>query len=172
MRIRSGATALLGLLVVLASVVPSGAGHDPVTCGSGQDGAAVRHIGRNSLWPPNHKYHPATVRAAETGTHSVELSTWVSSSQPEDMIGSGHTSNDVTPATSVATPRVTSGAGSTEQTYRVRSERSGTVMEGRTYTIHYEAWFDHNGTGTREDGETCSGTFDIHVPHDCRLKGC
>lgn len=168
---RNARQAALILGFTLLAGWPASAGGSN-TCGDGTDGAKVEHIGKSVLWPPNHKYQPATIRASESGTHAVELKTFVTSDQADDIVGAGNTSDDVTPASTMATPNVATGNGSASQDYKLRAERSGTIKEGRKYFLHYDAWFDHNGNGEKDSGETCTGQFDVWTPHDCRQGAC
>jgi hypothetical protein len=103
-------------------------------------------VNPKELWPANHKMVPVKVSATVTDTCSE--TTWkivsISSSEPEDIIGSGNTAPDW---------QITGDA-----TANLRAERSGTNKAGRTYTIVIEA--------TDASGNVSSpASVTVKVPH-------
>lgn len=151
--------------LMLAAVAPGIAqsgnkypkGTDVRDCG--QDNT-ITFEGAKTLWPPNHKYQSFTI-TAEAGNpmDMVSLSTTVSHDQ-EGLNGSG-------PPTSMRPDAVPpaamdSGQGSASVSHSIRSSRSGRDMDGRTYTIEATATFN---------GNECTETFEVHVPHDMRNRG-
>ena len=104
----------------------------------------------SQLWPPNHKFVPVAVTVAATDNCSAVTSSivGVSSSEPVDGLGDGHTQPDwiVTGPLSVL----------------LRSERSG-LNAGRTYTLTVQA--------VDASGNASSGTTTVFVPHDQGRRG-
>ncbi|MGH2684695.1 MAG: hypothetical protein ACRDJP_04425 [Actinomycetota bacterium] len=122
------------------------------------DSLTVTITGPETLWPPNHKLVPVSITATDTDGDEVMLATEGAHDQivgGEEANGSGNTVDDVDPAMDSA-----SGAGTATTEHGVRAERAGTVKDGRTYTLMYEA------SGGVDD--TCEGSFSIFVPHDQR----
>lgn len=164
--------------VAAASVVPSaGAGpnhknkyanDDSVTeqC----DGGDITYVGPTKLWPPNHKYNTATVTAIdEDPDDNVTLVTTATHDQydgeGEEVVGSGNTDEDIEPSAETEVM----GTGSASQEFKMRAERSGTIKEGRTYTITADAVFtDSDGDGSSSEMSECHAEFTIQVPHDMR----
>ena len=125
------------------------------------------------MWPPNHKYQDLSVTAAGGGDDSsITLDTFVTHDEyvadyvPSDddsedeqtsneEQGAGHTANDASPFARMGSS--TDGSDVTNG-HQVRSERSGRG-DGRTYTISAMATFD---------GEDCSTSWTVEVPHDMR----
>lgn len=102
------------------------------------------------LWPPNHKMREVSVQAEakDNCDPAPEITLRdVSSSEPADDRGDGHTEPDVSGAE----------AGSEDFSLLLRAERDGRGP-GRTYQLVYEAR-DQDGNSTR--GET-----QVLVPHD------
>lgn len=99
----------------------------------------------NVLWPPNHKFVPVVVAVQATDNCSAVTSkiVGVTSSEPVDGLGDGHTSPDW----------IVTGA----LTLLVRSERSG-LNAGRTYTIMTQT--------TDAAGNATFGSTTVFVPHD------
>jgi len=115
--------------------------------------------GAKVLWPPNHKYRRAVIAGdAVDGGDSVLLETEASSDEAVDAPGSGHTAEDVSPATD--SDEALAGASTA---HRLRGERS-TEGNGRTYTIRATATF----TDTDQDGDlgdtSCTVSFEVDVP--------
>lgn len=145
---------------------------ETVSCedADGNPVGTITYVGPQKLWPPNHKYADATVTATDedpddmvslttTGTHDQF------DSEGAELVGSGNTDNDIEPAAQTEV----SGTGSASQSFTVRSERSGTRLEGRTYTITADAMFsDSDGDGSSEEMSMCHAEFQIVVPHDMR----
>ncbi|MBX7080539.1 MAG: hypothetical protein K1X88_15175 [Nannocystaceae bacterium] len=101
-----------------------------------------------ALWPPNHKLH--TIALADCFTEVDDCDpdwtarvTYVSSDEPDDDRGDGHTIDDVA---IVADDAVT-----------VRSERQG-GSNGRVYHVGYAV--------TDGSGNTTEGSCDVVVAHD------
>ncbi len=101
------------------------------------------------LWPPNHRM--ASVTATVTVSDACDGSTTVvladaTSSEPDDGVDDGHTTNDIQDAT----------LGTADFLVKLRAERSSSGP-GRTYTLTYEA--------TDDGGNTGSGSADVVVPY-------
>lgn len=121
---------------------------------------SITYAGPSVLWPPNHKYHTATITAtghdsddvtvSSTGTHDEMIG------ETGELNGAGNTQDDVSP-----NPATGSGEGSATTTQSVRSERSGRG-DGRTYTFDVTATFSDDPTNP------CMATFTATVPHDMR----
>lgn len=131
----------------------------------------------SALWPPNHKYYEdisVTYTDAEgdevsltsDGTHDQYDE---ASDTREEAKGSGNTTDDITSDDEQATVDKTdpnqpvateTGTGTVTTDWDVRAERAGTIMNGRTYTLH--------AVGTSSDGDTCEGAVQMRVPHDMR----
>ena len=99
----------------------------------------------NVLWPPNHKMVPVTIAVSASDACSDVTSSivGVTSDEPVDGLGDGHTSPDW----------VVTGA----LTLLVRSERSGTG-DGRVYTVTIDA--------VDGSGNVATGSTTVRVPHD------
>lgn len=99
----------------------------------------------NVLWPPNHKMVPVTVAVSASDACSDVASriVGVTSDEPVDGLGDGHTAPDW----------IVTG----DLTLLVRSERSGTG-DGRVYTVTIDA--------TDESGNVSTAATTILVPHD------
>lgn len=98
-----------------------------------------------TLWPPNHKMRPIglTVVADDTcGSVEWEI-TSITSNEPEDGLGDGHTAPDWC----IKQPNKA----------WVRAERAGRGT-GRVYTLTV--------TASDESGNTASGSVEVRVPHD------
>jgi len=98
-----------------------------------------------SLWPPNHKL--IAVPVSVVVTDACTTATWkiasVTSNQPEDGVGDGHTASDW---------QITS-----DHKVKLRAERSGKDGE-RIYTINIVA--------TDLSGNQAFATATVNVPHD------
>jgi hypothetical protein len=147
-------------------------------CGTG---LSVTYAGPDSMWPPNHKYHkyqPFSVTGTDelgtpvslttTGTHNQ----YDGDTEDTEANGSGHTADDITvtdkdasvttddnDAQPAATESGDSGTVTTD--WAARSERSGRLSDGRTYTVTGRV---KDVTGAR----SCMETWTITVPHDQR----
>lgn len=136
------------------------------------------YAGPLELWPPNHKYDQGTltitandaedsVTATFTATHD-QFVTDATTGEAVEMNGSGHTGDDITPAAGEL-----AGTGTVSQVFDIRSERSGRVLEGRTYTIAGTATFTDDlvadGSARPVTGTSCDFSFEITVPHDQRV---
>lgn len=107
-------------------------------------------VDKDTLWPPDHKIVPihVTVEASDamSGLQSVVL-TSITSNEPSDGSGDGHTSNDIQGAE----------YGTNDTDFYLRAERSGN-SDGRIYTVIY--------TATDKAGNVTVATATITVPHD------
>ena len=121
--------------------------HTPKACDHDVTAPVIGSLSASpaQLWSPNHKLVPVTVTVASTDNCSTVASSIVSvsSSEPPDALGDGHTQPDwvVTGPLSVL----------------LRSERSG-LNDGRTYTITVQA--------ADASGNVSSGVTTVFVPHD------
>src|SRR4051794_4206872 len=149
----------MGLVAVAVLAVPGAAfanqSHD---CGNGR---SITLTGSNSLWPPNHKYHPYTVTAIGNSTDlSTDMSTMITSNEPDVGIGAGgpQHAQDANPFVAMDSEN-----GNTAHTdHQLRAERSG-AGSGRTYTFKVHAFWNHDDfTGAN----SCDATFTVSVPHD------
>ena len=144
----------------------------PFNCGDAEEDNYVVFNGDLQMWPPNHKYQDLSITAEDrdgdgdeitlttTVTHDEYVADYVPSdddSEDEQTSneeqGAGHTANDASPFLAND-----SGTGEATTAHQVRSERSGRG-DGRTYTIDVLATFD---------GDECTTTFSVEVPHDMR----
>jgi hypothetical protein len=172
-----GAAGALAIAAPLAAAPPGTDYNNPHAhtkdCGNG---LSVAYNGPDSMWPPNHKYQPFTLSGADslntpklqlmtTGTHDQ----YDGATQDTEVNGAGHTGNDITVTDKDASvtsdpndaqPAATeSGDGSVTTDWAARSERSGRLKDGRTYTV----------TATLKDvagARSCMGSWTITVPHD------
>jgi hypothetical protein len=103
----------------------------------------------NVLWPPNHKMVPVTIAVAASDACSAVTSSivGVTSDEPVDDLGDGHTSPDW----------IVTGP----LTLLVRSERSG-LGDGRVYTVTIRA--------ADAAGNAATGATTVTVPHDQRKR--
>ncbi|MGH2755212.1 MAG: hypothetical protein ACRDLB_12390 [Actinomycetota bacterium] len=131
---------------------------------------SVVYEGPTELWPPNHKYVPATVTFIDEDSDPAAgddlMAEFMAGHDQiidgEEINGAGNTDEDITPA--VGMP---SGTGTVVQDFLIRGERSGRVKEGRNYTIAGAVEFsDSNMNASSVDTEACMFSFTIHVPHD------
>ena len=107
------------------------------------------------IWPPNHRMVAvrADVEALDYCGPAVVILKSVTSNEPDDSTGDGHTAPDIQKA----------DVGTADFLFKVRAERSGNGT-GRIYTATYEAT-DLSGNSASASGETL-------VPHDKgRRKG-
>lgn len=108
-----------------------------------------------TLWPPNHRLVTldAGVLAPMIADACATALSWrlvgCVSSQPDDALGDGHTSNDCSVSVDGAS-------------FTVRAERDGRRPEGRTYSL-LATTTDACGN---ESAAVSAGT--VHVPHDQR----
>ena len=139
----------------------SGTVTQPCTSETGPSGNAI-YEGPLEIWPPNHKYLPATATwKADDANDTVEVTFTAGHDQivdGEELPGSGNTDNDITPAMGADVQK-----SEVVQDFQIRGERSGTVKAGRTYTI--------GGVMTITDDLTmmstmCDFSFEVRVPHD------
>jgi hypothetical protein len=106
-------------------------------------------LSRSTLWPPNHKLVPVSASLTvgdACGSTAVELVS-ITSSEPDDGGGDGHTSNDIQGAE----------FGTADVTFLLRAERSGSSPEGRVYTVVYRV--------TDGSGNVSLATAIVRVPH-------
>ncbi len=108
--------------------------------------------GPSCLWPPNHKYAVLRVDREFRAmlTDACDPNPWlrldqVTSDQPDDAVGDGHTTDDIV----VFPDRVC-----------IRGERQGGDAAGRHYRVHLVA---KDASGNENDP-----VVDIVVPHDAR----
>lgn len=133
------------------------------------DGVAgtVTYVGPTELWPPNHKYVPATVTWTDEDEGDNLSAVFTAGHDQfidgQEINGAGNTDNDITPAAGMP-----SGTGSFSQEFLIRGERSGRVKEGRDYTISGTVMFTDSDTDASSNplGSSCDFSFTIHVPHD------
>lgn len=130
-------------------------------CGSAGDQVSL--TGLELLWPPNHKYQDFTIVADDADDSGpTELTIELTHDQMvdgEEMNGSGNTTDDGTTENGTAM-QTKMGDGDVPIDFQLRSERSGRDLDGRTYTVTYEAAFD--------GAAMCMGSFEVSVPHDRR----
>jgi hypothetical protein len=92
-------------------------------------------------WPPNHRFWTITAHITASdvcdGAPAVRLVS-ITSNQPVDGRGDGHTSPDVRGA----------AFGTDDRGFQLRAERRG--ARTRIYTITYEAQDDHGNVTTRQ----------------------
>lgn len=133
------------------------------------------YTGPLELWPPNHKYDQGTLTVTandlEDGVNVVftavhdQFVTDATTGEAVEMNGSGNTTDDIVPAAGEL-----NGTGSVSQVFDIRSERSGRMLEGRTYTISGTATFTDDlvadGSARPITGTSCDFEFNITVPHD------
>ena len=139
--------------------------NDPVT---GELAGTTTYEGPTSLWPPNHKYVPATITWTDEDPADEVMVEFVANHDQfidgEEINGAGNTDDDITPAMGMP-----SGTGVVTQDFLIRSERSGRVQEGRYYTISGMVEFTNSAPApdpTPALTNTCNFSFTIFVPHD------
>ena len=172
-----GAAGALAVAAPLAAAPPGTDYNNPhshtTKC---DDGMSVAYNGPDTMWPPNHKYQPFSVTGTDelgtpvnlmtTGTHDQ----YDGDTEDTEANGSGHTADDITVTDddaevttndNDAQPAATesSDTGSVTTDWAARSERSGRLKDGRTYTVTATV---KDVTGAR----TCMGSWKITVPHD------
>ena len=131
------------------------------------------------LWPPNHKYfEDVFVTAQGADGEAITLTTTGYHDQylegEEEMNGAGNTDADIavddedskyvqsTDGDGDGSPQVLAvepGEGTVVTDWAVRAERAGRELDGRLYTLEATAQFE---------GESCSMSVDMLVPHDMR----
>jgi hypothetical protein len=102
------------------------------------------------LWPPNHKLVTITSNPAASDIcdpSPIVILLGITSSEPDDSNGDGHTTSDIQGA----------AFGTDDRVFQLRAERRG-GGSGRIYTIT-ESATDHSGNST-----TAQAT--VKVPHD------
>lgn len=139
----------------------------PCPDSEGNEDRIVFH-GDLQMWPPNHKYQDTLIEAiaddedeqvtlTTTATHDEYVEPFTPTSEGDEPgaeeVGAGNTADDARPFFAGDT-----GSGHAATVHELRSERSGRG-DGRTYTLDVTATFD---------GEECSATFEVEVPHDMR----
>jgi hypothetical protein len=99
----------------------------------------------NTLWPPNHAFHPITINGVtDPDGNAVTLAvTSIFQDEAVNAPGSGNTAPD--------------GQGVGSATAQVRAERVG-GSDGRVYTIAF--------TADDGNGGSCTGTVQVGVPHN------
>jgi hypothetical protein len=105
------------------------------------------------LWPPNHELRPITATVVATDVCTPEPTVRlvaITSSEPENATGDGHTAPDVEGAS----------LGTDDRAFLLRAERRGNG-EGRVYTVRYVARdFANNETAAEAT---------VVVPHDRKV---
>ena len=107
-------------------------------------------LNRTVLWPPNHKMVEvcATVTVLDDRDPAPTfVLTSITSSEPDDGLGDGHTRNDVRDH----------APGTADICFSLRAERQG-GGDGRQYVVVY--------TATDAAGNTSTGSAIVLVPHD------
>jgi hypothetical protein len=102
------------------------------------------------LWPPNHKLYDVEVVVVARDVcdpHPVVVLSSLTSSEPDNGLGDGDTSDDIQQA----------NVGTDDRMFLLRAERSGNGS-GRTYSAVY--------TVTDASGNSTHGLATIVVPHD------
>jgi hypothetical protein len=172
-------------IVAAVSIVPSAnvgkpfsgpnyqASHHVTECNNadGEKIGSIDYFGPDKMWPPNHKYVNTTVTATSDSGGEVSLTSTVVNSQYDGSAeenGAGNTLDDVRidpqDGSQVQTGQgnvsaTSADEGSVTHAISLRSERSGRISEGRTYTLQETATID---------GEECSANYTVTVPHDMR----
>lgn len=136
------------------------------------------YAGPLELWPPNHKYDQGTLTVTATDADDTVNATFTAlhdqyitdatTGEAVELNGSGNTGDDIVPAAGEI-----AGTGTASQVFDIRSERSGRVLEGRTYTISGTATFTDDLTADGSSsplGSSCDFEFNITVPHDQRAE--
>lgn len=100
------------------------------------------------LWPPNHRMRDilATVGVTDNCPGAGFVLTSVTSSEPDDGVGDGHTVDDIQGA----------DIGAPDVELRLRSERSG-IGPGRVYTLTWSA--------TDNGDNATDASAEVEVPH-------
>jgi hypothetical protein len=107
-------------------------------------------LDRTVLWPPNHRLAEVCATIVVTDDRDPSptfVLTSITSNEPDDGLGDGHTTRDVRDAV----------PGTADLCFSLRAERSG-GGDGREYTIVY--------TATDAAGNTSTGSAIVRVPHD------
>jgi hypothetical protein len=137
------------ILHVNAEFAAQASDHDPQIAGLCVDATPPTVTGTvspNVLWPPNHKY--VTVKSTVTVEDNADAAPTltlvsVTSDEPDDATGDGHTINDVVIVD--------------DYTFKLRAERSGNG-DGRIYLVTYQA--------TDACGNSTLSSTPVYVPHD------
>ena len=181
------AAAVAGALFVASPLVaaPKGTSYnksaDHITaCG---ESGSINIFAPDKMWPPNHKYvEDLAITATDANGGQVDLMTTGTHNQYvdgdnglEEQNGAGNTADDITSDDAEATivesndensgfPNVVATEGSPDgevvTDWKARAERSGRDQAGRVYTLTADAKFS--------DGQTCSASLTMTVPHDMR----
>ncbi len=123
---------------------------DACECWNDQAPTITVAFNRDVIWPPNHKMAPITAQVTVTSgcDPSPQFALLaVTSDEPDDGHGDGHTHDDIQGA-DIGTP---------DTEFSLRAERMG-GEDGRTYTVTYAAW--------DAEGNADTTSFAIRVPHD------
>lgn len=107
-------------------------------------------LDNGTLWPPNHKLRELDVDVDVSDVCTPDTTfrlVSVTSDEPDDGRGDGHTSGDVQDA----------DVGTSDTSVTLRAERAG-PGDGRTYTLLYEA--------TDAAGNVAQASVLVIVPHD------
>jgi hypothetical protein len=133
----------------------------------GEVAGTITYEGPTELWPPNHKYVPASITWTDEDPNDDLAAEFMAGHDQfvdgEEINGAGNTDNDITPAAGMPT-----GTGSVTQDFLIRSERSGRVKAGRNYTISGAVEFSNSDPldPTPALPTSCDFSFSIFVPHD------
>jgi streptogramin lyase len=101
------------------------------------------------LWPPDHEYVPVSVLGVTDQDGDPITFTWdVTQDEPINATGDGNTCPDA---------RVVNGQ------LELRAERSGNAHHPGNGRVYHVAYVAHDG-----QGGSCSGSFNVCVPHDQR----
>lgn len=170
MKIAKAVTVAVGFTAALGVAVPGmaasgnkyAAAAASRSCG---DGDLVNWFGATTLWPPNHKFVPASVTADDADSAqnvTIEIDPVVT-----DAVGGDGGAQHDPDFTYTSGPAAT-GTDTATVDFALRSERSGRG-DGRTYTINWKATFD-NGSKTCTSDDDGQSPFVVSVPHDMRNK--
>lgn len=179
---RSRIVAAISIGALLMAAFPAGAvpgtggdgnGRGPGTGGTGttdcNDGTLT--WSPTQIWPPNHKMKTITVVYDENDNDGDTITVVIDkithdqfATDGTEVVGSGpqHLGPDGVPgpAGSAIDPDAATTTG------EVRAERSGTIKQGRTYTLTVTCTDSGDNSGDDEQSETKDIT--VFVPHDRR----